>query len=70
MLQQNNKLSFKDQTIYVGLDIAKKSWNVTILTEQFSHKTFTQPPVPDVLVEYLNRNFPDAHYICAYEAGL
>ena len=34
MLKQNNKLSFKDQTIYVGLDIAKKSWNVTILTDK------------------------------------
>jgi len=70
MLKQNSKLSFKDQTIYVGLDIAKKSWNVTILTEQFFHKTYTQSPVPDVLVAYLNKNFPDAHYICAYEAGL
>lgn len=70
MLKQDTKLSFKDQTIYVGLDIAKKSWNVTILTEDFFHKTFTQPPIPDVLVGYLKRNFPDAHYICAYEAGL
>jgi len=70
MLKQNNKLSFKDQTIYVGLDIAKKSWNVTILTEQLFHKTFTQSPVPDVLAAYLNKNFPDARYICAYEAGL
>jgi transposase len=70
MLKQNNKLSFKGQTIYVGLDIAKKSWNVTILTEHLFHKTFTQSPVPDVLVAYLNKNFPDAHYMCAYEAGL
>lgn len=70
MLKQNSKLSFKDQTIYVGLDIAKKSWNVTILVEQMFHKTFTQSPVPEVLAAYLNRNFPDAHYLCAYEAGL
>lgn len=70
MLKQDTKLSFKDQTIYVGLDIAKRSWNVTILTEDLFHKTFTQPPIPDLLVRYLKRNFPDAHYICAYEAGL
>jgi hypothetical protein len=40
------------------------------LTEQFEHKTFTQQPVPEALVKYLKRNFPDAHYLRAYEAGL
>lgn len=70
MLQQNNKISFKDQDIYVGLDISKKSWNVTILTEHFEHKTFSQPPIPNMLVNYLNKHFPDAHYKAAYKAGL
>ena len=70
MIKQNNKLSFKDQDIYVGIDISKKSWNVTILTEHFEHKTFTQPPVPDTLVNYLSKHFPDAKYKAAYEAGL
>ena len=70
MLKQDNKLSFEGQHIYVGIDTGKKSWTVTILTEQIEHKTFNQPPVPETLVGYLHKNFPEAHYLCAYEAGL
>lgn len=70
MQENDTKLSFKDQHIYTGIDVGKKAWSVTILTEEFEHKTFNQPPVPQTLVKYLKRNFPDAHYLCAYEAGL
>ena len=67
---KDNKLSFQGQHIYVGIDTGKKSWTVTILTEQLEHKTFSQQPVPEILVSYLHKNFPEAHYKCAYEAGL
>jgi len=70
MKQQNTKLSFEGQDVYVGIDTGKKSWSVTILTEHFEHKTFNQPPLPEALVSYLHKHFPDAHYKCAYEAGL
>jgi len=68
-MQQNNRLSFAGQDIYVGLDTGKKSWTVTILTEHMEHRTFNQVPKPDALVHYLHKNFPEAHYQCAYEAG-
>ncbi len=64
-----SKLDFSGQHIYVGLDVHKKSWSVCILTQQFEHKTFTQPPDPSVLANYLNRNFPGATYHAVYEAG-
>jgi transposase len=64
-----SKLDFKDQQIYVGMDIHKKSWSISILTEKFEHKTFTQPPNVGVLVNYLNRNFPGGSYKSVYEAG-
>ena len=67
---KDNKLSFQGQHIYVGIDTGKKSWTVTILTDQIEHKTFNQPPVPETLVGYLHKHFPEAHYTCAYEAGL
>jgi len=67
---KDNKLSFQGQYIYVGIDTGKKSWTVTILTEQLEHKTISQQPVPEILVDYLHKNFPEAHYKCAYEAGL
>lgn len=64
-----SKLDFTGQHIYVGIDVHKKSWSVCILTIHFEHKTFTQPPDPGVLVNYLRRNFPSATYHAVYEAG-
>ena len=69
MQRKITKLNFKGQEIYVGLDTGKKSWKVSILTKDFEHKTFSQPPKPEVLVDYLRRNFPGAKYLCVYEAG-
>ena len=63
------KLDFACQHIYIGLDVHKKSWSVCILTHLVEHKTFTQPPDPTVLVNYLKRNFPGAIYHAVYEAG-
>ena len=67
--QQNSKLDFTGQEIYVGLDTGKKSWKVCILTKDFEHKTFSKPPEPKVLVGYLRKHFPGAKYQCVYEAG-
>jgi len=69
MQRKITKLNFKGQEIYVGLDTGKKSWKVSILTKDYEHKTFSQPPKPEVLVDYLHRNFPGARYLCVYEAG-
>jgi transposase len=69
MQRKNTKLDFSDQEIYVGLDTGKKSWKVSILTKEFEHKTFSQPPRPEVLIEYLRKHFPGAKYLCVYEAG-
>lgn len=69
MLQQRNELDFKGQNIYVGIDVHLKSWTVTILTETQPHKTFSQPPKPEVLADYLKKHFPNGKYHSAYEAG-
>lgn len=68
-MKQVNKLDFTGQQIYVGMDVHKKSWSISIYTDQFEHKTFSQPPKTEVLVNYLKRNFPGAAYKTAYEAG-
>ena len=64
-----SKLDFEGQQIYVGMDVHKKSWSVSIITDKFEHKTFTQPPEVITLVNYLKRNFPGASYKSVYEAG-
>jgi transposase len=66
---KNNKLDFTGQPIYIGLDVHKKSWSVSIFSQHCEHKTFSQPPEVDKLAYYLRRHFPGASYHSVYEAG-
>lgn len=68
-MNHGSKLDFTGQQIYVGMDVHKKSWSISIHSDQFEHKTFSQPPEVGVLVNYLKRNFPGATYTSVYEAG-
>jgi transposase len=67
---ESTKLDFSGQHVFVGLDVARKSWKASIMVgADMPHRTFTQPPDAAVLVQYLHRNFPNAAYHCVYEAG-
>jgi len=70
MIKDRKKITFIGQCIYVGIDVHKKSWSVAICTEHRAYRPFNISP-PNVLdlVNYLNSNFPQGEYICAYEAG-
>jgi transposase len=39
------------------------------MTDEITHKTFSQQPNPKALHNYLERNFPGGNYYSAYEAG-
>jgi hypothetical protein len=39
VMNKISKLNFKGQQIYAGMDVHKKSWSVSILTNEFEHKT-------------------------------
>jgi transposase len=67
--QVTKKIDFKGKDLYIGLDVHKKSWSVTILVEGMEHRTFTQPPDPLALYNYLQKMFPGGTYYSAYEAG-
>jgi transposase len=70
MQAQGRQLDFTGQKIFIGLDVHRKSWNITIRTEHIAQKTFSMsPPDPRELVAYLERNYPNGEYHCAYEAG-
>jgi len=69
MQAQRNELNFKGQNIYIGIDVHKKSWSVTIMSDQLEHKTFSQLPDTQTLHHYLKRNFPGATYYSVYESG-
>lgn len=55
--------------LYVGIDVGKKNWKVSILSASINCKTFSQKPDPVILQQYLRRNFPTARPHVAYEAG-
>lgn len=66
---KSKQIDFTGQNIYVGIDVHKKSFTITLQGERLTYKTFSQPPDPVVLVEFLNHNYPGASYFAAYEAG-
>ncbi|MFC2090743.1 IS110 family transposase [Bacteroidota bacterium] len=69
MREKVNKKSFVGQSFYAGIDFHKKSWKVTIMSEHLEHKIMSQDPNPEVLSNYLKRNFPGGNYYAVYEAG-
>ncbi len=69
MQSQCTQVQFAGQHVFVGLDVASKSWKVAVFLEQSFHKRFAQPPDPTALVRYLHCNFPGATYHSVYEAG-
>lgn len=68
-MEKGKRLDFTGQTVFVGLDVHKRSWSVSVYTEHGEYKTFTQPPEPEKLVCFLRRHFPAASYRVVYEAG-
>lgn len=55
--------------LYIGIDIHKKSWKVHCATELFIGKSFSMPPEPKVLYDYVEKNFSGHEVSTAYEAG-
>jgi len=55
--------------LFIGIDIHKKSWSVSIRTELFDHKTFSTPPDPEGLYDYVIAHFPRHDVSITYEAG-
>lgn len=69
MTKLNQNLNFTGATIYAGIDVHLKSWNITLYCNDLYLKSFSQPPTTKALKEYLQNNYPNAAYKCAYESG-
>ena len=69
MRKQYSTVSFKGQVVYVGIDVHKKQWTVTIQHCGRAQKSFTMDPDPEKLAQHLKKNYPDAEYRSVYEAG-
>jgi len=69
METKNNKLYFNGQEFYIRMDIHKKSWKVTIRTNQMVLKTISMNPSPSELGRHMRENYPGGKYYSVYEAG-
>lgn len=66
---QRNKISFKGQKIFIGIDVHLKSWNVCAIPEVGPSREHVQQASAQALADYLKRHFPDGDYHAVYEAG-
>jgi transposase len=66
----NNSLSFKNQDFFIGLDVHKRQWTLSIMSSNMLLKRHLSiDPSPDTLLNYMRRHYPDGNYFVAYESG-
>ena len=63
------KTNFEGQTVFVGMDIHKSSWNLGIYLGDMFVRNVHQKPSPQIMWQYLQQHYPGACYVAAYEAG-
>lgn len=66
---QSKQISFKGQKVFVGIDVHKTTWSVTVLLEVGVPKTHPQKASAKELFDFLNKHYPDGEYHAVYEAG-
>ena len=66
---QRNKISFKGQKIYIGIDVHAKTWEVCVLTESGYRERHPQQASAKTLFDFLKKHFPDGEYHAVYESG-
>lgn len=55
--------------LYIGLDMHKRSWSISMQTDLFFHKSYSMPAEPNQLFEYVEHHFSDHEVHLVYEAG-
>ena len=68
-LTNNTSPNFKEQHFFIGLDVHKKNWAVTIRLQKIVLKKFSMDPSPEQLSKYLNTHYPGGIYHSVYESG-
>lgn len=63
------KLNFENTLFFIGLDVHKKNWTVTIRCNGIELRTYSMNPSPQELANHMKRNYPGGVYYCVYEAG-
>ena len=66
---QANKIDFKGQDIFVGIDVHKKNWSIAIVVHGYLTEKFSIDSKPKILKRRLNVLYPNGNYHSVYEAG-
>ena len=66
---QRNKISFKGQKIFIGIDVHKRNWDVATAPEVGNVKRHTQKASAKELFDFLKKHYPDGDYLAVYESG-
>src|ERR1700733_12583320 len=66
-LQKSN--DFRGQSFFIGIDVHKNSWSVTVRSLNLLIEHFSQPPSAKILINHLHKKYPGGNYHSAYEAG-
>lgn len=66
---KNNKLDFRNQDFYLGIDVHKRTWIIAIICNGIVLKRFSMDPDPHQLGEHMRSNYPGGNYFSVYEAG-
>jgi hypothetical protein len=62
-------LNFDGQKFFLGLDVHKQNWIVTIRSLGIEFTIFSMNPSPQELFRYLQRHYPYCSYDNVYKAG-
>ena len=63
------KIDYTGRELFVGLDVAKRSWKVCVRTKDLVLRSVTVPGRADALVRFLEKEFSGATIQLVYEAG-
>lgn len=69
MSQKINNAQSEKQPLYIGIDVHKKQWHVSLYANNMYLKTWIQDPSPEQLSETLQQKYPAFEYFSCYEAG-
>jgi transposase len=65
--EQKNNSFFENILLFIGIDVHKSKWVVTIRTYDLELKTFSMKPSAEELEKFLIKNYPGADYRIVYE---
>jgi len=63
------KIDFTGKHLFIGIDVHKKKWVITVRTLALELRTLSIDPFPEVLEKFLERDYPGGIYHMVYEAG-